>query len=144
MARDLYEHALGIFPSWDPLDRYDAGASDQLVGVECSRGLARSERLAEGDAIDEAAIGASRDRLRAVLLTSLTTIGGLTPLLFETSRQAQFLMPMAITMVFGLALATFLVLFLVPSLIGIGNDIGSFFRFTTARRTAPSAAAPAE
>jgi Cu/Ag efflux pump CusA len=53
----------------------------------------------------------------------LTTIGGLIPLLFEKSIQAQFLMPMAITMVFGLATATLLVLFLVPALIGIGNDI---------------------
>ena len=61
----------------------------------------------------------------AVLLTSLTTIGGLLPLLFETSVQAQFLIPMAITLVFGLAAATVLVLVLVPSLIGIGGDIGA-------------------
>ena len=67
---------------------------------------------------------ASRDRLRAVLLTSLTTIGGLVPLMFEKSLQAQFLLPMAITIVFGLALATLLVLFLVPALIGVGHDIG--------------------
>ena len=81
------------------------------------------ERQKMGENVEEAAIGASRDRLRAVLLTSLTTIGGLIPLLFEKSIQAQFLMPMAITMVFGLATATLLVLFLVPALIGIGNDI---------------------
>ncbi|MEM8540960.1 MAG: efflux RND transporter permease subunit, partial [Pseudomonadota bacterium] len=81
------------------------------------------ERQKMGESIEEAAIGASRDRLRAVLLTSLTTIGGLIPLLFEKSIQAQFLIPMAITMVFGLATATLLVLFLVPALIGIGNDI---------------------
>ena len=65
------------------------------------------------------------ERLRAVLLTSLTTIGGLTPLMFETSVQAQFLIPMAITIVFGLALATFLVLLVVPSLVAIGADIAS-------------------
>ncbi|MDQ0316778.1 efflux RND transporter permease subunit [Amorphus orientalis] len=82
------------------------------------------ERLRSGDDLATAAVGASRDRLRAVLLTSLTTIGGLTPLLFETSLQAQFLLPMAITMVFGIAAATVLVLILVPSLIGIGGDIG--------------------
>ena len=81
------------------------------------------ERLATGEALRLAAIGASRDRLRAVLLTSLTTIGGLVPLLFEKSLQAQFLMPMAITMVFGLASATLLVLFMVPVFIGIGDDI---------------------
>ncbi len=82
------------------------------------------ERLAAGQNLEEAATGASRDRLRAVLLTSLTTIGGLAPLMFERSLQAQFLLPMAITIVFGLALATLLVLFLVPALIGVGADIG--------------------
>ena len=81
------------------------------------------ERLEEGDELDEAAIGASRDRLRAVLLTSLTTIGGLVPLMFEKSLQAQFLLPMATTMVFGLASATLLVLFLVPAFVGVGDDI---------------------
>ncbi len=81
------------------------------------------ERLKLGEDLETAAIGASRDRFRAVLLTSLTTIGGLIPLLFETSLQAQFLKPMAITMVFGLATATVLVLFLVPVFIGIGRDI---------------------
>ncbi|MEO0496466.1 MAG: efflux RND transporter permease subunit [Pseudomonadota bacterium] len=86
------------------------------------------ERIEEGDSVEDAAIGASQDRFRAVLLTSLTTIGGLLPLLYEKSLQAQFLLPMAITMVFGLALATVLVLFLVPSLVGIGDDIQRFFR----------------
>ncbi len=82
------------------------------------------ERIAGGEDLATAATGASRDRLRAVLLTSLTTIGGLAPLMFEKSLQAQFLLPMAITIVFGLALATLLVLFLVPALIGVGSDIG--------------------
>ncbi len=82
------------------------------------------ERLRAGNALREAAIGAAKDRLRAVILTSLTTIGGLTPLIFETSRQAQFLIPLAITIVFGLAGATVLVLVLVPALVGIGGDIG--------------------
>ncbi|MEL6751373.1 MAG: efflux RND transporter permease subunit, partial [Pseudomonadota bacterium] len=86
------------------------------------------ERLRLGDTVDDAVMGASRDRLRAVLLTSLTTIGGLVPLLFETSLQAQFLLPMAVTMVFGLASATVLVLFLVPAFMGIGYDIQTAFR----------------
>jgi len=70
----------------------------------------------------EAIIDGSRDRLRAVLLTSATTIGGLTPLLFERSLQAQFLIPMAVTLVFGLAAATLLVLLVVPALIAIQGD----------------------
>lgn len=81
------------------------------------------ERLATGEGLRIASIGAAKDRLRAVLLTSLTTIGGLTPLLFEQSLQAQFLIPMAITIVFGLSLSTLLVLFLVPAFIGVGVDI---------------------
>ena len=56
-------------------------------------------------------------------MTSLTTISGLIPLLFEGSTQAQFLKPMAITIVFGLIATTFLVLFLVPALILVQNDI---------------------
>ncbi len=65
----------------------------------------------------EAIVEAACQRLRAVLLTSLTTIAGLTPLLFETSLQAQFLIPMAVSISFGLAFATFLVLLLVPALL---------------------------
>ncbi len=88
-----------------------------------------NERSKHGQDLATSAIGASLDRLRAVILTSLTTIGGLLPLLFETSRQAQFLIPMAITLVFGLAAATLLVLILVPALLGIGGDIGNVFRY---------------
>ncbi|MCP4127500.1 MAG: efflux RND transporter permease subunit [Gammaproteobacteria bacterium] len=86
------------------------------------------ERMAAGETMREAASGAARDRLRAVLLTSLTTIGGLTPLMFETSIQAQFLLPMAITIVFGLAVATLLVLLLVPVVYSILADIHSLRR----------------
>lgn len=101
-----------------------------------------NERIKQGNDFAQAAIGASLDRLRAVMLTSLTTIGGLLPLLFETSRQAQFLLPMAITIVFGLALSTFLVLFLVPALVGVGNDIRrtlvAIFGQMRERRNSPS------
>ncbi|WP_153771016.1 efflux RND transporter permease subunit [Labrenzia sp. CE80] len=81
------------------------------------------ERRATGENVTEAAIRSSCDRLRAVFLTSLTTVGGLLPLMFETSLQAQFLLPMAITIVFGLATATVLVLMLVPALLKIGDDL---------------------
>jgi multidrug efflux pump subunit AcrB len=100
------------------------GLSGILVNDSIILVAQANERLNAGEGLRDAAIGASYDRFRAVLLTSLTTIGGLTPLLFETSRQAQFLIPMAITLVFGLAAATFLVLILVPSLLGVGRDIG--------------------
>ncbi|MCR9060618.1 MAG: efflux RND transporter permease subunit [Rhodobacteraceae bacterium] len=95
------------------------------------------ERLSLGEAIDTAAIGSSCDRLRAVLLTSMTTIGGLLPLMFETSLQAQFLLPMAITIVFGLATATALVLVLVPALVMIGDDIGRIVFLSRRRQEHP-------
>ncbi len=73
----------------------------------------------QGMSVDEAIVEAGCQRLRAVLLTSLTTIAGLMPLLFETSLQAQFLIPMAVSISFGLAFSTFLVLLLVPSLLKV-------------------------
>jgi multidrug efflux pump subunit AcrB len=78
------------------------------------------KRLREqGMAVTDALVEASCQRLRAVLLTSLTTIAGLTPLLFETSFQAQFLIPMATSIAFGLAFTTMLVLFFVPALLSV-------------------------
>ena len=59
------------------------------------------ERMASGEAPGEAAVRGACDRLRAVTVTSLTTIGGLSPLLSETSLQAQFLKPMALTLCSG-------------------------------------------
>ncbi|MBR9883257.1 MAG: efflux RND transporter permease subunit [Oceanospirillales bacterium] len=73
----------------------------------------------QGLAIQDAVVEAACQRLRAVLLTSLTTIGGLTPILFETSLQAQFLIPMATSIVFGLAYGTLLILVVVPSMLTI-------------------------
>ena len=67
-----------------------------------------------------------------MILISGTAIGGLTPLLFETSFQAQFLIPMAVTSGFGLMVTTFLVLLLVPSMLGIQADLG-VLRQRTAR-----------
>ena len=77
-------------------------------------------------------------RLRAVLLTSLTTIGGLTPLLFETSIQAQFLIPMAVSIAFGLAFATLLVLLLVPALLTLHESVATRFE-SPAGRPLPAA-----
>jgi len=81
------------------------------------------ERLRDGQPLRDAIVGGARDRLRAVILTSLTTIGGLLPLLSETSLQAQFLKPMALTIVFGLLATTVLVLIVVPALIAIQHDL---------------------
>ena len=72
---------------------------------------------ARGMDVHDAIVEAICARFRAVVLTSLTTVAGLLPILFETSLQAQFLIPMAISIVFGLAYGTFLILFFVPAMI---------------------------
>ena len=88
--------------------------NDSIVLVDTYRRL-----IDTGEDHMEAIIKASCLRFRAVLLTSLTTIAGLTPILFETSPQAQFLIPMATTIVFGLAYGTVLVLMIVPSVLSL-------------------------
>ena len=88
--------------------------NDSIILVMAYRQL-RQENWPRKEAIIECSVR----RVRAVLLTSLTTIMGLVPLLFETSLQAQFLIPMATSIVFGLGFSTGLVLVLVPILLNI-------------------------
>ena len=98
-------------------------------------------RRARGESAEAASRGAARQRFRAVLLTSLTTVAGVLPLLTETSLQAQVLVPLVTSLAFGLAASTFQVLFLVPALYCIVDD----YRGTEAAGTAleMDAASPA-
>ncbi len=81
-------------------------------------------RAAEMGDVVAAAKQASRDRFRAVLLTSLTTIAGITPILFETSLQAQVLIPLVTSIAFGLVASTVLVLVVVPCAFAVLHDLG--------------------
>jgi len=83
--------------------------------------------MGKGMGSNEALIEASCQRLRAVILTSLTTIAGLAPLLFETSLQAQFLIPMAVAIAFGLMFSTILVLLIIPVLLSYHGSIYLWF-----------------
>jgi multidrug efflux pump subunit AcrB len=76
-----------------------------------------------GDSAHAAIIKAGSIRFRAILLTSLTTFAGLSPMIFERSVQAQFLIPMAISLGFGVLFATFITLLLVPCGFMIREDI---------------------
>lgn len=76
----------------------------------------------------DAILEASRSRLRAVLLTSITTFAGLIPILSETSHQAQFLIPAAVSVAYGIMFATFVTLLFIPSLLMIQVDIVGFFK----------------
>jgi multidrug efflux pump subunit AcrB len=97
------------------------------------------ELRARGVPVQQALVDAACLRLRAVLLTSLTTVGGLTPLLFETSFQAQFLIPMATSLAFGLTFTTVLVLLVVPSLLSMHESVhGRIERLMGRGRDAPA------
>ncbi|PKM22652.1 MAG: acriflavin resistance protein, partial [Gammaproteobacteria bacterium HGW-Gammaproteobacteria-14] len=88
--------------------------NDSIVLVSFFKQLV-ADGMDRFDAVVEACVR----RLRAVLLTSITTIAGLTPILFESSLQAQFLKPMAVSLVFGLSFGTVLILLVVPSMLMI-------------------------
>jgi multidrug efflux pump subunit AcrB len=77
-----------------------------------------------------ALVDAGQRRFRPILLTSLTTFFGLTPMILETSVQAQFLIPMAISLGFGILFATGITLLLIPSLYLILEDMRKFLRFS--------------
>lgn len=78
----------------------------------------------QGRDVLQSASQASRQRFRAIILTSLTTIAGLLPLLIERSLQAQVLIPLATSIAFGLMASTVLVLLVIPSLYAILSDLG--------------------
>jgi multidrug efflux pump subunit AcrB len=81
------------------------------------------EYRAAGSRFVDAVLQAVRDRLRPVILTTGTTIGGVVSLLFEGSLQAQLVQPIAVTLIFGLLFSPFLIFLFVPALLGIGDDV---------------------
>ncbi|MGQ9669128.1 MAG: efflux RND transporter permease subunit [Desulfosoma sp.] len=82
-----------------------------------------NENLAEGMRFFDALVEAGRRRFRAIILTTITTVGGLMPMILETDFQARFLIPMAVTLAAGVAFATVLTLVLIPALLAILNDV---------------------
>ncbi len=104
-----------------------------LIGIMVNDGLVLISKfntnLKSGMPFDEALLEAGRSRFRAIFLTSITTIAGLTPLIFETSRQAQFLIPMAISIAYGIGFATVLTLLVLPIFLSSSNVIKVFFKW---------------
>ncbi|WP_397543620.1 efflux RND transporter permease subunit [Roseovarius salis] len=103
-----------------------------VVGLLGMTGIIINDSIVLVTTIDEharhrgvmpAIVEGAADRLRPVMLTTATTVLGLTPLLFEQSQQAQFLKPTVITLVYGLGFGMVLVLLLVPALIAIQHDL---------------------
>jgi multidrug efflux pump subunit AcrB len=98
-----------------------------LTGVVVNDAIVMIERinenLADGMPFFEAIIAGGARRFRAVFLTTVSTVGGLAPLILETDFQARFLIPMALALAAGVAFATALTLVMIPSLLAILNDL---------------------
>lgn len=98
-----------------------------LCGIVINGGLVltvtANRLLDEGQAPFEAAFNAATRRLRPILLTSFTTFFGLAPMIFEQSVQARFLIPMAISLGYGILFTTFIILFLTPAFYVIYHDM---------------------
>jgi multidrug efflux pump subunit AcrB len=111
--------------------------NDSLVLVDATNRIRR-----EGASVQDAITQGGALRFRAVILTSLTTFAGLTPMILERSLQAQFLIPMAVSLGFGVLFATFITLLLVPCGYVILDDLHNLWEHLKGkitRREAPSA-----
>lgn len=103
-----------------------------------------NERIKDGYDVKTAVIETGRARYRPILLTSITTIAGLAPLIAEKSFQAQFLIPMAISVAYGLLVGTFILLVLIPALLIISNKTKTgLVRIYTGEKIAPELVEPA-
>ncbi|MEL6679795.1 MAG: efflux RND transporter permease subunit, partial [Pseudomonadota bacterium] len=113
---------------WDvPLSMFSVVGMIGMTGIIINDSIVlitTIDEYAEERGIIPAVVDAVADRLRPVLLTTLTTVLGLAPLLYESSQQAQFLKPTVITLVYGLGFGMVLVLLIVPAIIAIQTDIG--------------------
>jgi multidrug efflux pump subunit AcrB len=106
--------------------------NDSLVLIDTTNRI-----RAEGKDPYEAIVGGAMRRLRPILLTSLTTFFGLVPMIFETSVQARFLIPMAISLGFGILFATVVILLLVPVVYTLVEQLRSAWRGESQEEAAP-------
>jgi len=105
--------------------------NDSLILVD----FVNRERLA-GTSLEKSVVRAAKTRFRAILLTSLTTFLGLAPIaFFETSLQAQLVVPMAASLAFGILFATVITLLLIPALYLILDDFGNWWREAVSQLT---------
>jgi multidrug efflux pump subunit AcrB len=113
-----------------------------LIGIIVNDSLVlvttMNQYLKEGMPFKEAVFNAGSSRFRAIFLTSATTIAGLSPLILEKSFQAQFLIPMAISIAYGIGFATLLTLLTLPIMLSIYSDvkIGAFWLWNAKTPTA--------
>ena len=95
--------------------------NDSLIMIDYAN------RTRGDDSAFDAILQAGVRRFRPIMLTTLTTFGGLVPIIFETSLQAEYIIPMAISLGFGILFATAINLVLVPCIYVILDDIKNFY-----------------
>jgi len=115
----LMGQAISMFSIFGLIALAGVVVNDSLILIDFVN-KARQAGLSAKDAV----IRSGTERFRPIILTSLTTAVGLTPIMLETSMQAQMLIPMAISLAFGIVFATVITLFLIPSLYLLQQDLG--------------------
>ena len=121
----LFDVAISMLSIFGLIALAGVVVNDSLILVE----FVNRER-GEKFSIDQALLKAGRTRFRAILLTTMTTFVGLLPMLFEASVQAQFVIPMALSLSFGIVFATTITLILVPCLYRVIYDLRDSKRFS--------------
>jgi multidrug efflux pump subunit AcrB len=129
--------AISMFSMFGLIALAGVVVNDSLILIDHA-----NKSRANGSPPRQAIIDAGVARFRAIILTSFTTAAGLMPILLETSTQAQFVIPMAISISFGIIFATVITLFLIPALYLLKEDASARMQRIRTWLRGPSAAAP--
>ena len=121
----MFNEPFSIFSYFGVIAACGVVINDNLVLVDSYK-----MNLNRGLNVAESILKAGRSRFRPILITSITTFIGLVPLMLEQSSQSAFLKPTVISLAFGLLVAFFVTLFLVPAMIVIGDKIWNYLRHT--------------
>ncbi len=119
----IMDEAFSLFSFFGVIAAFGVVINDNLVLVDAYKTF-----LSRGFSVRESIIAAGKSRFRPILITSITTFIGLIPLMLEQSSQSAFLKPTVISLAFALVVAFFVTLFLVPSLLIMGDKIASRFK----------------
>jgi len=118
-------HPVSLLSAWGMIALSGVIINDAVVFLAKFNSLIKDE----GQSVYQAAYNAGLARFRAIMLTSITTVFGLWPLIMETSFQAQFLIPMAISVAYGVLIGTFIILLFFPVLILVFNDVRMYAKW---------------
>jgi multidrug efflux pump subunit AcrB len=119
----IHGKPLSLMSLWGMVALTGVIINDAIVFLAKYDGL-----LIQGKKVQEAVVEAGKVRLRPIILTSITTTVGLFPIILEKSVQAQFLIPMAISLAYGVAIGTIFILIFFPILIMLLNDVRVYFK----------------